>query len=287
LEKMRTELFRWMRETGDVGLVPEPELAEMMRPNGKWQKTAKPHLIVLKQTENRATVELRCPTEGTSIAYRIDADGKEGRWQLYTKPVTIRKGETLVAKACRLGCFDSDEVTWRSGEPVLTTETPEPIPDWRAEIDRSGVLERLLTIKQLDGQGKVALSAYEKALKDESPAVRYWAIVGIHHAVEDHIEREKWRTVLLEALNDPSPTVKVAAAHALCDWGEVEKGLTVLTELLSHQNEFVRLYAINALRHLGEKAKPALPTIEKALKDPSGYVQRVARTILKRFGKRT
>ena len=90
-----------------------------------------------------------------------------------------------------------------------------------------------------------------------------------------------------EALTDPSPTVRVAAAHALCDWGEVEKGLSVLTELLRHQNEFVRLYAINALRHLGERAKPALPAIEKALNDPSGYVQRVARTILKRFGKRT
>jgi HEAT repeat protein len=142
-------------------------------------------------------------------------------------------------------------------------------------------------LKQLDGQGKRALSAYEKALKDESPAVRYWAIVGIHHAVDDRSEREKWREVLFEALNDPAPTVKVAAAHALCDWGEIEKGLSVLTELLRHQNEFVRLYAINALRHLGEKAKPALPAIEKALKDPSGYVQRVARTILKQFGKRT
>jgi HEAT repeat protein len=41
--------------------------------------------------------------------------------------------------------------------------------------------------------------------------------------------------VLLEALNDPSPTVRVAAAHALCDWGELEKGLTVLAELLRHQ----------------------------------------------------
>ncbi|MFA0739962.1 MAG: hypothetical protein DFNUSKGM_000058 [Candidatus Fervidibacter sacchari] len=287
LEKMRAELFRWMKETGDVGLIPEPELAEMMRPNGKWQRTAKPYLTVLEQTENSATVELKCPTEGASIAYRIDADGKQGRWQLYTKPVTVRKGETLVAKACRLGCFDSDEVVWRLGEPLPPIETPEPIPDWRAEIDRSGVLERLLAIKQLDGQGKVALSAYEKALKDESSAVRYWAIVGIHHAVDDHTEQEKWREVLLEALNDPSPTVKVAAAHALCDWGEVEKGLSVLTELLRHQNEFVRLCAINALRHLGEKARPVLPAIEKALKDPSGYVQRVARTILKRFGKRT
>jgi hypothetical protein len=109
LDKMRTELFRWMKETGDVGLIPEPELEEMMRPNGKWQKTAKPHLIVLEQTESNATVELRCLTEGTSIAYRIDADGKQGRWQLYTKPVTVHKGETLIAKACRLGCLSMFE----------------------------------------------------------------------------------------------------------------------------------------------------------------------------------
>lgn len=283
LETMRAELFRWMRETGDLGLIPEPELAEMMRPNGKWQKTAAPRLRIVKQSDEAATVGLECETEGAPIAYRIEADGKEGRWQLYTQPITVRKGETLIVKACRLGCYDSDEVRWQLGEPLpSTTEIPEPIPDWRAEIDRSSVLERLLQLKMLDGQGEAALPVYLKALSDEHPAVRCWAIVGIHHACKDEMKRKQLTESLRTMLNDPAPTVQVATAHALCDWS-LDEGLTVLTKMLRHENEFVRLYAINALRHLGEKARPALDAIKEALRDPSGYVQRVARTIVVRL----
>ncbi len=202
--------------------------------------------------------------------------------------MTIRKGEILRAKACRLGCLDSEEIKWEIGEPLPTvTEIPQVIPDWRGEIDRSNVLERLLQLKELDDKGKAALPKYAEALKDEHPAVRYWAIVGIQNTVRDATERALWRESLMKALNDPSPTVRIAAAHALCDWGHAEDGLHVLTEFLHHPNEFARLYAINALRHLGEKAKPILSNIKEALKDPSPYVQRVARTILKRFVDRT
>lgn len=284
LETTRRELFRWMREIGDVGLIPEPELTEMMRPKGKWQKTAAPKLKVLEQTENAVKIALECSSEGASIAYRIDIHGRQGHWQLYNQHVTVHKGETLVAKACKLGCFDSDEVQWRFGEPLPSIDDGkhEPIPNWRDEIDQSGVLERLLQLKMLDGQGETALPAYLQALKDEHPAVRYWAIVGVHYTCKDEVKRKQLAKTLQAMLNDPSPTVQVAAAHALCDWGWNE-GLTVLTKLLNHKNEFVRLYAINALRHLGEKAKLALDAIKKALKDPSGYVQRVARTIMKQL----
>lgn len=284
LETMRAELFKWMRETGDVGLIPEPELTEMMRPSGKWQKTASPKLRVVERTDNAVTVALECETEGASIAYRIDADGRQGRWQLYTQPVKVSEGEILVAKACRLGCLDSDEVRWQFGEQASSVgEKPEPIPNWKAEIDQSGILEKLLQLKMLDGRGETALPDYLKALKDEHPAVRYWAIVGIHRACKDEAKRKQLVKTLQAMLKDPSPTVQVAAAHALCDWGW-DEGLEVLTRLLSHGNEFARLYAINALRHLGEKARPALSAVKKSLRDPSGYVQRVARTIMKQFG---
>lgn len=283
LEAMRAELLKWMKKIGDVGLVPEPELTEMMRPNGRWQKTASPKLQIVERADNATTIVLECETEGASIAYRIDADGKRGLWQLYTQPVTVQNGETLIAKACRLGCHDSDEVRWQFGEPLPSADgKPEPIPDWRTEIDRSGVLERLLQLKMLDGQGEKALPAYLQALKDDHPAVRYWAIVSIHHACKDETKREKFVETLRAMLNDSSPTVQIAAAQAICDWGWGD-GLAALTKLLSHEHEFVRLYAINAMRHLGEKVKPALDAIKKALNDPSGYVHQVARTIVERF----
>ncbi|MCS7254597.1 MAG: sulfatase-like hydrolase/transferase [Armatimonadota bacterium] len=293
LEAMRAELFRWMRESGDVGLIPEPELMEMMRPKGQWHKTAQPKLQILKQTENEVTIALDCATEGASIAYQIDANGKQGRWQLYTQPVKVRKGETLIAKACRLGCIDSDEVKWTFGEGESTHELKGSteaslhqdlsVPNWRAEIDQSNVLERLLKLKMLDGQGEKALAAFLQALKDEHPAVRYWAVVGIYYTCKSETQRNQLAKTLKAMLNDPSPTVQIAAAHALCDWGW-DESLSTLTNLLHHENEFVRLYAINALRSLGEKAKPALEAVKRALRDPSGYVRRVARTIMKRFG---
>ncbi len=79
LETMRSELFRWMRETGDVGLIPEPELMEMMRPNDKWQKTARVQVRIIDRTEDTVTVSLDCATEGASIAYRIDSENSQGR----------------------------------------------------------------------------------------------------------------------------------------------------------------------------------------------------------------
>ncbi len=284
LETMRAELLRWMRETGDVGLIPEPELMRLMRPGEKWFKTAPPHIKVEQQTEEEAIVVLECPTEGASIAYRIDTDKGQGRWLLYTNPVRLRKGDRLVAKACRLGCLDSDEVVYSVGMPVPPAPTvTESIPDWRTEVNRSGVLERLLALKAHDGAGEAVVPVYLQAMEDPEPSVRYWAVVGIHASVKSRETQERVRPVLLKMLNDSSPTVRIAAAHALCEWGESE-ALTVLTDELRHPEEFVRLYAINALRHLGEKARPALPFIKAATKDPSGYVQRVARTILKKLG---
>ncbi|GBC97993.1 Arylsulfatase [bacterium HR17] len=283
LETMRAELLRWMRETGDIGLIPEPELTEMMRPQGKWQKTATPRLKVVKQSDEAVTVALECATEGASIAYRIEVDGNRGRWRLYTHPVTVNRDETLVAKACRLGCYDSAEVRWRLGTPLPSTTTlPELIPDWRTILDRTGVLERLLNLKTLDGQGVKALPAYLQALRTEHPAVRYWAVVSVHHAVKEVTQRRQLAQTLRAMLNDLSPTVRTAAACALCDWG-LGEGLTVLTDSLEHPNEFVRLYAINALRYLSTKVRTDLLAIRKALRDPSDYIRRVARTIFRQF----
>mgnify|MGYP005850415405 CR=1 FL=1 len=280
---LHTTLTQWMRETGDVGLVPEPELNEMMRPKGRWQKTAPPKLTIVERGENWAKVALEPVTEGSSISYRIDGGEQTKQWLLYTQPVIVHKGETLMAKACRLGCLDSDEIRWRLGDPFPSVQPSEPIPDWRSELDRSGVLERLLELKMLDGQGEAALPVYLKALNDRSPAIRYWAIVGIHHAVKDETKRRQLMGFLAEALNDLSPTVQVAAAHALCDWGD-DRGTTALKKLMRHEDEFVRLYAIKAVRHLGEKAHLFLPEVKEALNESSQYVQRVARTTLKLFG---
>ena len=42
LARMRRALDEWQRDTGDLGLVPEAELRERMRPGGVWARVAEP-----------------------------------------------------------------------------------------------------------------------------------------------------------------------------------------------------------------------------------------------------
>jgi N-sulfoglucosamine sulfohydrolase len=99
LERMRAAHEQFMKQTKDLGEVPEAELVERMRPGGKWQKTEPP---VLKR--DGKLISATCPTAGASIIYEM-----RGRWLLYSKPVEL-ESSSLAFRACRLGYRDSDVV---------------------------------------------------------------------------------------------------------------------------------------------------------------------------------
>ncbi len=99
LQRMRSELGRWMQGINDLGLVPEDELNELRRPGGVWETTATPTIDI---ADGVATIS--CPTEGASIAYQL-----AGEWQLYSEPVPVKPGDNIRALACRLGYRDSQE----------------------------------------------------------------------------------------------------------------------------------------------------------------------------------
>ena len=105
LKRMRGVLDKWQKDTKDLGLVPEAELRERMRPGGKWQQIAPP-VITASPDGN---VKLSCATEGASIAYTTE-EGKGAHWLLYTKEIMVQKSATLRVKGCRLGYLDSEEV---------------------------------------------------------------------------------------------------------------------------------------------------------------------------------
>lgn len=104
LKRMRSVLDKWQKDTKDLGLVPEPELRERMRPGGKWQRVAQPVVTALPNGK----VKLACATEGASIAYTTE-EGKNAHWLLYTKEIVVPKAGTLRIKGCRLGYLDSEE----------------------------------------------------------------------------------------------------------------------------------------------------------------------------------
>ncbi|MFZ2149437.1 MAG: sulfatase-like hydrolase/transferase [Sedimentisphaerales bacterium] len=300
LEQMRRVHKEWMKETGDMGLIPEPEFDEMKRPDGRYQKTAEPIFWSPKWqpgAPGKAArhVTIACPTAGASVVYRISGDGEtKNSWKLYRKSLWLTPGKVLHAKACRIGFNDSDEVKFKFDDKVSTPKRPQtPVKDeqgprkagtqhWRYKLDRTDLLERLQKIKELDGQGDKAIPKYFKALSDKYTSVRYWAVIGLHNNCKStDIERAK--SALRKALHDQATIVRVAAAHALCDWGYEEQGLPVLAKALKDKTDKARLYAIIALNKLGEKARPLLPQIKAALKDSDDYVQRVARTTLKQL----
>jgi N-sulfoglucosamine sulfohydrolase len=292
LERMRRAHKEWVKETGDMGLIPEPEFDEMKRSGGRYQKTAEPVFWSPKwqagapgKAARRITIA--CPTAGASVVYRISGDGG-GRtgWNLYRKSVWLAPGKVLHAKACRIGFRDSSEVRFKFDDKVTTPKRPRtPAKDeqhWRNKLNQTDLLERLRKIKELDGEGSRAIPEYYKALSDKYASVRYWAVIGLHNNCKGtDIERAK--VTLQKSLKDPAAIVRVAAAHAMCDWGEEKEALPVLAEALKDKTDKARLYAIIALNKIGPKARPLLPQIKAAVKDSDNYVQRVARTTVKQL----
>jgi hypothetical protein len=276
---MRKAHIKWVKETRDIGLIPEPEFDEMKRPGGQWQKTATPTLGHAETSGENKHITITCATEGASIAYRI---GKDDSWKLYTKPVQLKTGQVLYSKAYRIGFKDSDEVGFKPGDPIAAT--PEPttttLSHWREQLDKTDLLKRLRRIKKLDGKANKAIPKYIEALADEYASVRYWAVVGLRNNCKSAGDVEQAKVSLKQMLKDPAPVVRIAAASAMCDWGQEKEALPVLVEALKCDTDKARLYAIIALKKIGAKARPALPQIKAVLKDPDDYVQRVARAVV-------
>lgn len=157
------------------------------------------------------------------------------------------------------------------------------------EYARSGAypLDRLIDTALLTGQGPGVLPQLIERLGDDDVGVRFWAANGLANlgskaatAIDE----------LTEALSDPSADVRVAAAQALCRAGRPGLGLPVLTNLVQHGRPWIRLSAANAIDYLGENARPAIPIMQKAMRDQSRenmYIRWVFGHTLSEFGATT
>lgn len=70
LSRLRDALDEWVDRTGDLGLIPEAELAQRWRPGGMKKTTATPQLI-----HREGLLSAVCETEGARIAYTADPPG--------------------------------------------------------------------------------------------------------------------------------------------------------------------------------------------------------------------
>ncbi|MBK6798894.1 MAG: sulfatase-like hydrolase/transferase [Acidobacteria bacterium] len=112
LKRFRGVLDKWQKETKDLGLVPEMELRERMRPGGVWVKVDKPVIAEMPLSTDSVRVSVTCPTDGASIAW-TNEEGSTPNWKLYAGGITLKRTGLLRVKACRLGYLDSEIVTLR------------------------------------------------------------------------------------------------------------------------------------------------------------------------------
>ncbi len=122
LQRMRDALAQWREAYGDMGEIPEAQMAARMWPGGVQPRTAAP--VFVSVAEGHPGLEpaadggaLRAPallllysaTQGATIAYTCDP-GAEARWHLYTEPLRLPPGITAIrARAARIGYADSEE----------------------------------------------------------------------------------------------------------------------------------------------------------------------------------
>jgi len=109
LARMRRALDEWQRDTGDLGLVPEADLRERMRPGGVWVQVAAPAVNDDRSRDGRVRLTLASATPGASFAYTTEA-GDTVRWTLSTGAIDLPLPATVRVKACRLGYLDSSIV---------------------------------------------------------------------------------------------------------------------------------------------------------------------------------
>ena len=123
LERLRAALEAWRRDCGDLGDLPEEQVAARMWPGGLQPRTAAPRLIPLGPgcpgTEpapdggaypGPVLLQLHTSTAGAAMEYALGAE-PGARWRLYAAPVALPPGRTEVrARAGRIGYHDSPEV---------------------------------------------------------------------------------------------------------------------------------------------------------------------------------
>ncbi|MEM1295954.1 MAG: sulfatase-like hydrolase/transferase [Verrucomicrobiota bacterium] len=145
-------------------------------------------------------------------------------------------------------------------------------------LHREGGIEflaELTEIATLASSEDSALPQFQAALDHKDAAIRYWAATGLGNSPPKSTPELLQK--LTTALEDPAPSVRIAAARALSRMGEESTGVPVLAKELSGSQQWARLQAAIALDELEDLARPALPELQAALKNqPNKYIIRVA-----------
>ena len=101
-----------------------------------------------------------------------------------------------------------------------------------------------------------------EALNDQDAGIRFWAVMALQ--AQEEITRRAL-SGLTALLDDPSPTVQVAAAETLCHRNQCTAALPVLERWVQDDRPWLALYAARSIELLAAKAKPLVPILYKVL----------------------
>ena len=106
-------------------------------------------------------------------------------------------------------------------------------------------------------------SVLTKNLRSKNANVRYWGALGLAHHKALQIETKQ---LLRNALNDPSPAVRIEAANTLARAGDPKPAIRALIKDLEHENLIIVTHAARTIELLGETALAAKVPMAAALK---------------------
>lgn len=133
-------------------------------------------------------------------------------------------------------------------------------------------------VAALASSGVYALPELLQALRHPDAAVRYWGATGVGNIGKEAVNAKE---PMINALEDSSPSVRIAAARALAKLGDPKRALPTLQAELKSEHQWGRLAAAIVLDEMDEQARPAIPALKQALvRQPNKYIVRVANRAL-------
>jgi uncharacterized sulfatase len=148
-----------------------------------------------------------------------------------------------------IGLLPEAEIHARSKDtsPYETGHDPKRYP-----------VERVLNIAQLASSLKPGCTAQlVKAMQDLDSGVRYWGVMGV--LMRGEAEMQAAHTELTGALDDASPSVRIAAAETLAHYGtenDLNRALALLIKVANpvENGAYAAIQALNVIDGLGKKA---------------------------------
>ena len=162
------------------------------------------------------------------------------------------------------------------GAAILGARAAEALPDVVAMLQQPDYAPEAALA--LSFMGSASVASLREAIRSEEPVVRREALRAMGKLRERaSIDPQIVIPALLEALNDPDPTVRnVAVTYLGIVRDDPKTEVAGLIKALADENAEVRQAAAAALAEYGTLAEPAIPALKKASNDPDEEVRREA-----------